>query len=123
MIIALTIIIILLILALYWVTQEANKWETKYFKKPEAFFSTDFDITKQIDCIDSFYSIVDNRVCKFKTTELTLGLSDNGEDYPFWSLKYVEGECIEGPGDKIGESITFRSDNIYLTKKSLLENL
>jgi len=123
MTLALFIIIGLLGLALYWAHKEAQKWETKYFKKPEAFFSTDFDITKRINCIDSFYSIMDNRICKFKTTELTLGLSDNGKDYPRWTLSRIEGECIDGPGDLIGDRASFRSDKIYLTKNSLIENL
>lgn len=101
----------------------ARKWEDKYITKPTVYFSTDFDITKQINCIDNFYGIMDNRICKFKTTELTLGLSDNGRDYPHWTLSRIEGECIEGPSDLMGDRASFRSDKIYLTKNSLIENL
>ena len=120
---ALTIIIVLLILALVWATQDRNKWKDKYFKKVPYIFSTDYEIGKEINCIDYFYSMYENKVCKFKTTGLELELVKNEDDFPTYKISNVEGVCIEGHEDLIGDRITLGTDKIYLTKNSLIENL
>ena len=123
MIIARTIIIVLLILALVWATQDRNHWEKRYNKKVSYIFSTDYEIGKEINCIDYFYSIYENKVCKFKTTGLELELVKNEDDFPTYKISNVEGVCIEGLEDLIGDRITLETDKIYLTKNSLIENL
>ena len=123
MIIALTIIIILLILALVWATQDRNNWKKRYNQKVSYIFSTDYEIGKEINCIDHFYAIYDNKVGKFKTTGLELELTDNEDGFPIYKITNVEGKCVEGPGYMIDDTRYFTSKNIFLSKKSLLENL
>lgn len=123
MVLVLFIIIILLILALVWATQDRNHWEKRYNKKVSYIFSTDYEIGKEINCIDYFYSMYENKVCKFKTTGLELELVKNEDDFPTYKISNVEGVCMEGHEDLIGDRASFRSDKIYLTKNSLIENL
>ena len=121
--IVLLIIIILLGVALWFIAEDRDKWKDKYFKKVSYIFSTDYEIGKEINCIDYFYSIYENKVCKFKTTGLELELVKNEDDFPTYKISNVEGVCIEGHEDLIGDRITLGSDKIYLTKNSLIENL
>ena len=123
MTLALFIIIVLLILALVWATQDRNHWEKRYNKKVSYIFSTDYEIGKEINCIDYFYSMYENKVCKFKTTGLELELVKNEDDFPTYKISNVEGVCIEGHEDLIGDRITLGAGKIYLTKNSLIENL
>ena len=123
MALVLFIIIVLLILALDWATQDRNHWEKRYNKKVSYIFSTDYESGKEINCIDYFYSMYENKVCKFKTTGLELELVKNEDDFPTYKISNVEGVCIEGHEDLIGDRISLGADKIYLTKKSLIENL
>ena len=123
MTLVLFIIIVLLILALVWATQDRNHWGKRYNKKVSYIFSTDYEIGKEINCIDYFYSMYENKVCKFKTTGLELELVKNEDDFPTYKISNVEGVCIEGHEDLIGDRITLETDKIYLTKKSLIEVL
>ena len=123
MALVLFIIIGLLCLALVWATQDRNHWEKRYNKKVSYIFSTDYEIGKEINCIDYFYSMYENKVCKFKTTGLELELVKNEDDFPTYKISNEEGVCMEGHEDLIGDRASFRSDKIYLTKNSLIENL
>lgn len=123
MALVLFIIIVLLILALVWATQDRNHWKKKYNKKVSYIFSTNYEIGKEINCIDYFYSMYENKVCKFKTTGLELELVKNEDDFPTYKISNVEGVCMEGHEDLIGDRISLGADKIYLTKKSLIENL
>lgn len=119
----LLIITILMGVLLWFIIEERNKWKDRFYKKVSYIFSTDYEIGKEVNCIDYFYVIYNDKVCKFKTEELVLNLINSKNNNTIYELKDLVGICIEGSDESIGDRKVFNPEDVFLTKKSLLENI
>ena len=117
------VIVLILGLVIWGIIRDRNKWKNKYDKKVSYIFSTDYEIGKEIHCVDTFYTVYNNKVCKFKTESIELKLTLDEEGYPIYKIGRVEGRCIEGPGNLIEDRKVFTPDNLFISKNSLLDAL